>query len=157
MRKSVFLGLTVSFALFFSACNQNAEQSKNEGSVEIAEAQVTVAVDGMVCAMGCAGKIEETLNETPGVNSASVDFEAGTASIVYNSAEMSEEEVIAVIEGVNNGQYHATMLGEKSGSADGEAKNCTKPCDKPCTAEEKAACTSKGMKKQCASGANSEA
>lgn len=157
MKKSVFLGLAVAFALFFSACNQSAEQSKNEGSNEIAEAQVTLAVDGMMCAMGCAGKIEETLNETPGVNSASVDFEAGTATIAYNSAEMSEEDVIAVIEGVNNGQYHATMVGEESGSVDGEAKSCTKPCDKPCTAEEKAACKSKGMKKQCAGGTSSEA
>jgi Cu+-exporting ATPase len=157
MKKSVFLALTVSFALFFSACNQSAEQNSKESGVEIAEAQVTLAIDGMMCAMGCAGKIERTLNETPGVNSASVDFEAGTATIAYNSAEMSEEDVIAVIEDVNNGQYHAALLSGEQGAAEGELKSCTKPCEKPCTAEEKAACKSKGMKKQCAQGASSEA
>lgn len=98
--------------------------------VTSSEEKVTVFVEGMSCAMGCANTIEKTLNATAGISSASVDFEAGTAEIVYNPEVISKDEILKTINGVNGGETYTASF-EKASSP------------------KKACCSSKSGKSSC--------
>ncbi len=61
-------------------------------------------IAGMMCAV-CAGAVEKTLKETPGVEEAQVNFAASTATVSWNSAMTSPEKLA---ESVNGAGY--TMI-----------------------------------------------
>ena len=42
------------------------------------------SIDGMTCKGGCVKKVNEALNSVDGVKSYKVDFESGTATVVYD-------------------------------------------------------------------------
>ena len=67
------------------------------------------AIEGMVCAMGCAGTIQKDVASLSGVVISSVDYEAGKAHFEYDESVVSEKEIIAKIESIAEGQY---MVGE---------------------------------------------
>ncbi len=48
------------------------------------ESMATYRIDGMMCAMNCPKKVNESLNGLDGVKSCKVDFESKTATIVYD-------------------------------------------------------------------------
>lgn len=48
-------------------------------------------IDGMTCAVGCAAKIEKSLNNMEGVAAATVDFESKTATVNYNVDKVNTE------------------------------------------------------------------
>ena len=62
-------------------------------------------LEGMVCAMGCAKTIQDKLTEMNGVAECNVDFEAGKAHVAFDKTQLSENEIIALIEGMADGQY----------------------------------------------------
>lgn len=58
---------------------------------------VTFKVEGMHCT-GCASTIQALLQHNAGVKKASASFDAGEARVLYDPAEVSEDQVAAVIE-----------------------------------------------------------
>jgi len=70
-------------------------------------AAVELAVDGMHCE-SCVALIEETLGEDPGVRRVTVDLESGRASVVFDPAAVSPEQLCATV--VELG-YQASPLG----------------------------------------------
>lgn len=58
---------------------------------------VTLKVEGMRCS-GCAATIQALLERRDGVRRASARFDPAEARILYDSATVSEEELVAVIE-----------------------------------------------------------
>ena len=54
--------------------------------------QESFPIIGMSCA-SCAARIDKTLNRQPGVNKATVNYAAGTATVVYDSSECSSESL----------------------------------------------------------------
>jgi copper chaperone CopZ len=63
------------------------------------------AIEGMVCAMGCAGTIEKDVAALTGVLASKVDYEAGKGHFEFDKAVITEKEIIAKIESIANGQY----------------------------------------------------
>lgn len=63
-------------------------------------------IDGMHCG-GCASTIQALLKHEPGVQSMSVSFEKGGASIFYDPAQIDAERLKAAIEkaGYRAGAY----------------------------------------------------
>jgi copper chaperone CopZ len=59
-------------------------------------AAVELAVEGMHCD-SCVALIEETLSEDPRVSSVTVDLEGGRASVIFDPAAVSAEELCATI------------------------------------------------------------
>ena len=146
-------GLVVGLA----SCNQlDSSAVEVEQSEAMATNTVSMKVDGMVCASGCAGKIEKTLNETSGVAVAEVDFENGTCVVEYDESAISKEEIVEVVAGVNDGAYAVALVSNESSSsahsgcsAEEKAackKNCTEAEKAACSASEKAACQDKAAK-----------
>lgn len=68
-------------------------------------AKVQFNVEGMTCAVGCAAKIEKSLNNMDGVKAASVDFESKTAVVEYDVDQINTDLLTKRV--VANGDYKA--------------------------------------------------
>ena len=54
-------------------------------------------VDGMMCAMNCPKKINESLNGLDGIKFCKVDFEAKTIAVVYDNEKISSDKIAKII------------------------------------------------------------
>src|SRR4051794_2918813 len=61
-----------------------------------AQADVELLIGGMTCA-SCAARIEKKLNRLGGVT-ATVNYATGTASVVYDAAQVEPEALVATVE-----------------------------------------------------------
>ena len=57
-------------------------------------------ITGMICAIGCAASIENKLNATPGIQSATVSFESALAQIVFDPNWIQDDELSTVVQSV---------------------------------------------------------
>ncbi len=120
MNRLKFLLITVAFAAVYACSTEPAKQVSQEGDVKITrsviadapEAKCTakIAVDGMSCSQMCTGAIKGCLKEIDGVKVADVYFDperkAGDyATIEFDEKKITEKEMIAAIEKLNDGQY----------------------------------------------------
>ena len=68
-----------------------------------------LAVEGMSCAVMCGGLIKKSLKSLHGVEIANVDFDKDQsvdfAEVEYDENLVTEKELIAAIQKLNNGQY----------------------------------------------------
>lgn len=132
--------LTALAGLMFTACGkkgeapaENTDEPQETASLVEANAEATMSIEGMVCAVGCAATIERKLNETEGVANAKVDYETGMATIAYNSDYTDETKLAALIEGMNDGQY---TIADHKEMTEEEIAACKKKCaeaGKECT------------------------
>ena len=83
------------------------EQSTSANQADLKE--VTLKIEGMTCAHGCAATIEKNLNKTEGVSKAVVDFDSKTATISFDAHKLSKESLISVIEGSNGGDSYKVI------------------------------------------------
>src|SRR5690554_1865506 len=73
------------------------------------KAEVSMKIEGMVCAMGCAAKIEEEVANLKGVGLSKVDYESETANFEFDRTVVSSEEIAELIGKINDGEYKATI------------------------------------------------
>ncbi|MEQ8324823.1 MAG: heavy metal-associated domain-containing protein [Vicingaceae bacterium] len=106
MKRSI-LALTMLISVFVVNCNQASEESVKV----LADQELALKVDGMVCAVGCAKYIEKQVAKMDGVSKCEVDFEKGTASIVFSSSVLSKEAIVESISDMNGGQYKVNVTG----------------------------------------------
>lgn len=88
------------------------EKPSEEPVVEVAAENLMMAdykIDGMVCAMGCAKTIEDEIGGIEGVTASSVDFESGKAHFEFDISRISENDLIAKIESLADGQYKVAV------------------------------------------------
>jgi mercuric ion binding protein len=137
LMKFSFALLAVVFSV--ASCSESTAQSKTETQVVLENAKMTMNIEGMTCAMGCARAIEVELNNIEGVEGAKVDFESENATLSYNRSLTSESSIVDFVNNYRSGTYKASAVAAKKCSA-----NCTKPC---CDKAKKACCASK--KKSC--------
>ncbi|OIQ17656.1 MAG: hypothetical protein BM557_08170 [Flavobacterium sp. MedPE-SWcel] len=120
----------------------------------------TFKIDGMTCAVGCAGVIENKLAGLDGVENAEVDFENKTATISFDAAKQTPETIVGTVENVADGIYtvsEITNSGDKAElfKADQEQekkKKKSKTAKTPKTAKTAKGCSSKkccSSKKAC--------
>ena len=111
-----YLTLSVLFLALIGCANNNsktseaAQQSEQKALASDQQLQeVTLKIEGMTCAHGCAATIEKNLNNTEGVAKAKVDFDAKTATISFDAHKLSKESLISVIEGSNGGDTYTVV------------------------------------------------
>ena len=108
---------TFIFLFFITIIYSCGTELKNEEVSKVVNAENLIiadyAIEGMVCAMGCAGTIQKDVASLSGVVVSSVDYEAGKAHFEYNQSIVSEKEIIAKIEGIGDGQYKVKEWNEK--------------------------------------------
>lgn len=114
-----YLSLVILSVFFLSACqHSNEEVSINENVV--ADSETKLALDGMVCAMGCVSAIQNQLKSTPGVAFATVNYEEGFAIIKYDSKLVNEDGLIAAIGSIGDHSYSAKKYSESTSKEDEE-------------------------------------
>ena len=80
---------------------------QNQDSSGVTPASVEILIEGMHCG-SCVALVEETLTEHDGVRSASVDLDAGKATIGYDPAVVDVSTLTAAIQEAG---YAATTAG----------------------------------------------
>ena len=59
--------------------------------------EITLKIEGMHCT-GCSSRLEKVLNNTDGVESATVSFEKKQAIITYNESQTDIEQIKQIIQ-----------------------------------------------------------
>lgn len=70
-------------------------------------AKATLTVEGMTCAIGCAKTIEEDLSKMEGVQKAVVDFDTKIASIDYDAAVLSPDNLVKTVTSAADGKTYS--------------------------------------------------
>ena len=120
-----YLSLILLSVMLLSACHHSAEQEAaleevNVNENVVADAKTKLALDGMVCAMGCVSAIQNELRATPGVASAIVNYDESFASIEYDSKLVNEDQLIAAIQGIGDHSYTAKKFEIEESNSDVE-------------------------------------
>ena len=68
----------------------------------VAPESCTIPVSGMTCA-GCSGRVQQTLEQTEGVQAANVNLMTGAATVSYDPRSTSPEHLVEVIRGTGYG------------------------------------------------------
>lgn len=106
MRKVLATSIFI-LTLLTLGCSTKIEQKSSDF---IADSQLSLKVDGMVCAVGCAKYIEKQVAKMDGVTSCVVNFEEGTASIEFSGEVTNREEIVSSITDINEGQYQVEVV-----------------------------------------------
>lgn len=139
---------------------------KNEAKKEVLPVQkqnVSLAISGMTCEIGCAKTIQSKLSKKEGVLDAKVIFTDSIANIEFDANTTSKEDLVAFVNGIAGGDlYKATETSTKAHSCSEKCKNackdneaCKKNCKEKCehkTASKKECtekCEAKDGKKAC--------
>lgn len=126
MKNLIFsLAVLASLGTFVSCSNQNTntETVANQEPLQN-PTTLTVSIDGMTCAMGCAAAIEKECAKLAGVGESKVDFGSKTGTFVYDAAKLQESDIIKCIENTNGGgAYKATVVTDTEDAEDIEASH----------------------------------
>lgn len=116
--------LTVGIAsTLLVSCKDTASQPQAENNEAKTEKEVVAAakpetasfkIDGMTCAMGCAKTIENKLSKMEGVQKATVDFEKKEATVDFDAAVLTKEQIAKTVESTGDGEtYKASEIKAK--------------------------------------------
>ena len=70
------------------------------------ESTATYRVEGMMCAINCPQKVNDSLNGVDGIKSCKVDFESKTATIVFDDKKIDSDKIAKTIA---RGTYYKVM------------------------------------------------
>lgn len=104
--------LLFSFA-FTTACNSSSSEEKIEKPEVVADSETKLAIEGMMCVKGCVGLITKELNKMPGVGEFEINFDEAYAEIDYDSKQVSESEIIAMINSLADESYNASPFNDE--------------------------------------------
>ena len=76
------------------------------GFLKAGESTATYRVDGMMCAVNCPMKVNQSLDGVEGIKSCKVDFEAKTATVIFDDEKIDREKIAKTIA---NGTYYKVM------------------------------------------------
>ena len=76
------------------------------GFLTAGESTATYRVDGMMCAVNCPMKVNQSLDGVEGIKSCKVDFESKTATIIFDDEKIDKEKIAKTIA---KGTYYKLM------------------------------------------------
>lgn len=106
-----------SLTLFFISCSnepnvvhlRTVKGQRKEVAKVNANRLLSVEIEGMSCEMACGGSIRMNLKATGAVDRVQFDFTDGrkiqTASIAYDDTQITETEILKLIENMNEHQF----------------------------------------------------
>ena len=80
-----------------SADTEAAKETEDTKKAEATGQEVVIKVDGMTCG-GCAGKISTALEAAKGVDTASVCYKSGKATVTYDQTATTPEQLVKAIQ-----------------------------------------------------------
>ena len=80
--------------------------TKKEVAVAAIPETASFKIDGMTCAMGCAKTIESKLSKMNGVQKATVDFDKKQATVEFDAAVITPENLSKTVETIGDGETY---------------------------------------------------
>ena len=80
--------------------------TKKEVAVAAEPETASFKIDGMTCAMGCAKTIESKLSKMNGVQKATIDFDKKQATVEFDAAVISPENLSETVEATGDGETY---------------------------------------------------
>lgn len=133
---------SIAIACFvLTGCKKEAKEVKKEN--------VSLAISGMTCEIGCAKTIQSKLSKKDGVIDAKVVFTDSIANIEFDANKTSKKELIAFVSGIAGGElYKASESSKKEHVCSDECKekcemkaekmDCKEDCTMACCKDKKA-------------------
>jgi copper chaperone CopZ len=117
--KKILVALSLCIGLV--ACSESAAPAAPETVIthrdldsEVNKMVAKMAIEGMMCAEGCGGKIQQDLQALAGVVSTELEFEEqrpeNIVKVEYDPAVLSEQQLIQCVQGIADGKYHVKSL-----------------------------------------------
>lgn len=148
MKTSVKYFVVTFLALsFLVSCGPSSEKRKSDpqNSLLTKLETVSMGIEGMTCAIGCAKTIEAKISKLEGVTKSKVDFDSKKGTFTYNPNKTSEASIITTINGLLDGKTYKAVKEIQSK----ETLVCSAACSKK--GEHKTgACCSKAGGHECA-------
>ena len=82
------------------------------GFLSADESTATYRVDGMMCAVNCPMKINQSLDSVEGIKSCKVDFDSKIATVIFDDEKIDSEKIAMTI---TKGTYYKVMDLSKTG------------------------------------------
>lgn len=102
---------------------------------EVKKENISLAISGMTCEIGCAKTIQSKLSKKEGVLNAKVIFTDSIANIEFDANTTSKKDLIAFVDGIAGGELY------KASDATQKTHTCTEECKEKCeTKMNKTAC-----------------
>lgn len=108
--KKIGILFLISASLICASCGGGETVGQGDAIAVADKAELSLEIEGMVCAVGCAKSIEKKLSEMAGVVNCTVDFDGEKAAITYDRSVVSSELIVEEITEMNNGQYQVTSV-----------------------------------------------
>lgn len=110
MKKYITL---IFLSLLFISCNEfkkekiNENQEEKKQDVAANNKSIEVEIEGMTCEIGCARTIESKLSKVKGISYSKVDFESRKGQFTYDANKLSEDDIVAKINGIAGGDLYS--------------------------------------------------
>jgi copper chaperone CopZ len=102
---------------------------KDEIKKEVKKEQLSLAISGMTCEIGCAKTIQSKLSKKEGVLNAKVIFTDSIANIEFDSNTTSKTALIAFVDGIAGGDLYKASEAPKVSKKE---HTCTDACKEKC-------------------------
>ena len=109
----------VAFAFFILIGCKNESQKE---TLAVNKQNVSLAISGMTCEIGCAKTIQSKLSKKEGVLNANVIFKDSTATVEFDTNKTSKKDLIAFVDGIAGGELYKAS--ENLKSCKGKNKAC---------------------------------
>lgn len=117
--KKIFLALALSIGV--AACTESAAPSAPATVVthrdldsEVNKMVAKMSIEGMMCAEGCGGKIQQDLQALPGVVTTELEFEdqrpENVVKVEFDPAALNEQQLIQCVQGIADGKYRVVSV-----------------------------------------------
>jgi copper chaperone CopZ len=147
---------SVAIALFIlTGCKSEAKKE----TLPVNKQNVSLAISGMTCEIGCAKTIQSKLSKKEGVLNAKVIFKDSIANVEFDANTTSKKDLIAFVDGIAGGELYKASENAQSCKGKNKAncankKDCKADCKKKeCTADKKCdttkVCKTNSKKKNC--------
>ncbi len=85
---------------------KNEKADVNNPKIAANFKKVSLKIDGMTCEIGCARTIQSKLSKAKGVKLAEVSFEKKTGIVEFDSSQISEKQIVDIVEGIAGGDLY---------------------------------------------------
>lgn len=110
-----FILVVIAASVIACGGNESTEKANDAEMAVVSEGaeKIDYAVEGMVCAMGCAATIQKEVANMEGVIISEVNYADEKAHFEFDPSKTSEADIKAKIATIADGQYKLSKLEEK--------------------------------------------
>ncbi|WP_299062509.1 cation transporter [uncultured Polaribacter sp.] len=134
--KKILFSIAISLFIFVGCKNETKKET-----LAVNKQNVTLAISGMTCEIGCAKTIQSKLSKKEGVLDAKVVFTDSIANIAFDANTTSKEDLMAFVSGIAGGDLYKASIADNEKVAHTCKVNCKDTCKKNGIIKEKACCS----------------